>query len=77
MKTVAMARDFDVMVQAAPRVVRHYRAGATYPDVLEFDVAAIVAAGAGEVVVKQAAAAAVAQEKPATRRAKPRRRRNG
>jgi hypothetical protein len=76
MKTVAISRDFDVIVQAAPRVVRHYRGGQTYPDVLEFDVAAIVAAGAGDVVVKQAAAAAGAQEKPATRRAK-HRRRNG
>lgn len=73
MKTVAMSRNFDVVVQASPRVVRHYRGGETYPDVLEFDVAAIVAAGAGVVLqVKPAAAASAAVVSAARpRRAKP------
>lgn len=47
-KTVELFRAFDVRM--GPRAVRHYRAGKTYPDVLEMHAKEIVAAGAGRIV---------------------------
>lgn len=75
MKTVTMSRNFDVVVQASPRVVRHYRGGETYPDVLEFDARQIEAAGAGK--VEQRAGPVKQAARPAARATSKHRRRRG
>lgn len=48
MKTVEVFRAFDVRM--GERATRHYRAGRTYPEVLEAHANEIVAAGAGRIV---------------------------